>query len=107
MLCNLKEPLKHEVELKHICMSLVCQLWQWGRSNEVKHQDIHDEDKEEIDKTGLLPLQSFLIKGRQIYKVDDFIGWLILVPHLIPVYLISLKWYTLYTEDYTTCTVIG
>ena len=33
----------------------------------------HDEDKEKIDETGLLPLQFFPIKGCQIYKVDDFI----------------------------------
>ena len=33
----------------------------------------HDEDKEKIDKTGLLPLPSFSIKGCQIYRVDGFI----------------------------------
>ena len=33
----------------------------------------HDEDKEKIDETGLLPLQSFSIKGCQICEVDNFI----------------------------------
>ena len=35
----------------------VCQLWQWGRSNEMKHQHVSwMKDKKTIEETGLMPV---------------------------------------------------
>ena len=77
MPCDLKEPLKYEIEIKllHVVMRKMYKSHLSIMTTRNKEQDetatcfvIKDEDKEEINETGLLSLQSFSIKGCQNTK---------------------------------------